>query len=65
MENINKPKCKLIGKNGNIYNLLALAQKALRENGFVEQSTEMRNKIFSCGSYDEALNVIQEYVDVE
>ena len=30
-ENV-KPRCKLINKNGNIFNLLAIASRTLREN---------------------------------
>lgn len=31
-----KPKCPLIGANGNIFNLLGMASRTLRENGLKE-----------------------------
>lgn len=53
-----KPDCKLIGEDGNIFNLMGLAARTLRHNGLAEQATEMTNRIHECGSYDEALGII-------
>lgn len=64
--NLKKPIARLIGENGNIYNLLGIASKALRSAGLDEQAIEMQKKIFSeARSYDEALRIIMEYVEVE
>ncbi len=60
----NKPDCKLIGEDGNIFNLMARASKTLRENGLSEEAKEMRERITSSGSYDEALCIIGEYVNI-
>lgn len=60
----NKPNCKLIGEDGNIFNLMARASKTLRENGLSEDAAEMRERITSSGSYDEALCIIGEYVNI-
>lgn len=59
-----KPKCKLIGKDGNIFNLIAIASRVLRQNDMSEQAQEMQHRIFACGSYEEALSIICEYVEV-
>lgn len=59
-----KPKVKLVGENGNIYNLIGIASKALKKEGLVNEAKEMTDKIFQCSSYDEALSTICEYVDV-
>ena len=59
-----KPDCKLIGEDGNIYNLMGLAARTLRKNGLTEQATEMTERITGCGSYDEALGIIGEYVNI-
>ena len=59
-----KPDCKLIGADGNIYNLMGLAARTLRRNGLTEQATEMTERITGCGSYDEALGIIGEYVNI-
>lgn len=60
----NKPDCKLIGEDGNIFNLMARASRTLRENDLSEEATEMRERITSSGSYDEALCIIGEYVNI-
>ena len=60
----NKPDCKLIGEDGNIFNLMARAARTLRENGLSEEAKEMRERITSSGSYDEALCIIGEYVNI-
>jgi len=60
-----KPACKLIGKNGNIFNLVALATKVLREEGLKEEANELLPRIQAeAKSYDAALNIIAEYVTV-
>ena len=60
----NKPDCKLIGEDGNIFNLMARAARTLRENDLSEEAAEMRERITSSGSYDEALCIIGEYVNI-
>lgn len=62
--NQNKPDCKLIGEDGNIFNLMARAARTLRENNLSEEAKEMRERITSSGSYDEALCIIGEYVKI-
>ncbi len=59
-----KPKCALIGQDGNIFNLVGIASKTLKRNGMHEESKEMSNRVFSSHSYDEALNIIGEYVEI-
>lgn len=59
-----KPDCPLIGQNGNIYNLLGIAAETLREHGRAEQAREMFLRVTQSGSYDAALCVIGEYVNI-
>lgn len=59
-----KPKCALIGQDGNIFNLVGIASKTLKRNGMQEESKEMSNRVFSLHSYDEALSIIGEYVEI-
>ena len=59
-----KPKCALIGKNGNIFNLMGIAARTLKQNDMREQAKEMIERITSSKSYDEALNIIEEYVEI-
>ena len=60
---MDKPKCELIGKDGNIFNLMGIASKTLKRNNMSEEATEMCNRITSSKSYDEALYIISEYVE--
>lgn len=59
-----KPDCKLIGEDDNIFNLMGIASKILRQNGMAEEAVEMRDRIRASGSYDEALCIIGEYVNI-
>jgi hypothetical protein len=59
-----KPDAPLIGADGNIFNLMGIASRTLKDNGMKAEATEMRDRITSSGSYDEALCVIGEYVDI-
>lgn len=59
-----KPKCPLIGADGNIFNLMGIASSTLRRNGMADEAKEMRSRITSSGSYDEALCILGEYVDI-
>ncbi len=59
-----KPDCPLIGEDGNIFNLMGIASRTLREHGMGEQAKEMAERIRAGGSYDEALNIIGEYVNI-
>lgn len=59
-----KPECRLIGQNGNIFNLMGIASKTLKKNGMADEAKEMCDRITSSGSYDEALSIIDEYVEI-
>lgn len=59
-----KPDCPLIGEDGNIFNLMGIASRTLRDHGMPEQAKEMSERIRASGSYDEALNIIGEYVNI-
>lgn len=62
-----KPPCPLVGQNGNIFNLIGLASRTLRQNGMTAEAKEMQNRIMGgdCHSYEEALGIISEYVETE
>ena len=61
-----KPDCQLIGEDGNIFNLIGIAARTLRQNGLDTQAEEMRERIMGgeCRDYSAALNVIGEYVNI-
>ncbi|CCP27477.1 conserved protein of unknown function [Tepidanaerobacter acetatoxydans Re1] len=62
---MDKPKCKLIGEDGNIFNLMGIACRTLRRAGLDTEAKEMVDRITKSKSYDEALVIIMEYVEVE
>ena len=59
-----KPDCPLIGADSNVFNLIGLASQTLKEHGMQEQAREMRDRIYQCQSYDSALCIIGEYVNI-
>ncbi len=59
-----KPDCALIGEDGNIFNLMGIASRTLKENGMDNEAKEMCERVRSSGSYYEALGVIGEYVNI-
>ena len=58
------PDCKPIGEDGNIFNLMGIASRTLRQNGMADEAVEMRDRIRESDSYDEALCIIGEYVNI-
>lgn len=59
-----KPDCALIGKNGNIFNLMGIADRTLKRNNMIDEAKEMCNRIMSSESYEKALSIIEEYVNI-
>jgi len=59
-----KPDCPLVGADGNIFNLMGIASRTLKDNGMNEHAAEMRERITASGSYDAALGIIGEYVNI-
>lgn len=60
-----KPDCPLIGQDGNIFNLMGIASRTLRENGMANQAKEMAKRITEgAQNYNEALCIIGEYVNI-
>lgn len=61
-----KPECKLIGENGNIFNLLSIAVNTLKGHGFRDQAEELKHRVLDgeAQSYHQALAIIGEYVEI-
>jgi len=56
-------KVKLVGEDGNAFNILGKVSKALRRGGYPELADEYKEKAMS-GNYDELLQTTLEYVEV-
>lgn len=62
--NIKKPKVKLTGQDGNVFNLIGICSKALKKEGLYNEAKQMTTECFNAGSYDEALQIMMKYCDV-
>lgn len=63
-EKAQKPDCPLIGQDGNIFNLMGIASRTLKQNGLADQAKEMCDRIHESGDYYKALGIIGEYVNI-
>lgn len=43
---------------------MGIAARTLREHDLKDQAKEMKDRVFACGSYGEALCIIGEYVNI-
>ncbi len=59
-----RPDCELVGNNGNIYFILGMAARTLRENNLADQAKEMLSRAHQSGGYYEALGIVAEYVNI-
>ena len=66
MKKNQKPRVKLVGEDGNVFNLMGICSEALRNAGQSEKAKEMRLKIQATAkSYEEALVIMMDYCEVE
>ena len=59
-----KPKCKLTGTDGNVFALGGRVRGCLVKAGQSEKAKEFTNSLSKCKSYDQALALMSEYVQV-
>jgi len=63
-----KPECKLIGENGNVFNLIAVVRRTLRDNELDQEldafDADLKMIQESGGTYDDVLVLFTDYVDV-
>jgi hypothetical protein len=60
-----RPKCKLSGEDGNVFNIIGSVAKALKKADYEAKAKEFIEKAFNSKSYDAVLVLAQEYVDIE
>ena len=60
-----KPECKLIGEDGNVFNIIGRVSKTLKEFGYKDKADEFKQKVKTeCKSYDEVLRLVMDYVEI-
>ena len=64
MEAKTKIEVKLVGENGNVFNIIGKVAKALERGGHPELAKEYKEKCFKAESYDEVLQLTCQYVEV-
>jgi hypothetical protein len=60
---VKKPKISLIGQDGNVFNLIGIARKALRLQGLGNDKL-MCGRCMAAESYHHVLRIIMEYCEV-
>lgn len=58
-----KVDAQIIGADGNVFNLIGICQKALKKNGYYDEASELISRVTNSHSYDEALQIMCEYVN--
>jgi len=56
---------ELAGHDGNIFAILGRAGRLLKQHGQSKKVEEMNRRVFDSASYNEALEIISEYVHTE
>ena len=64
IEQSEKPKVELVGRDGNAFAILGRVQKALRRAGFRDEAEQFYEEA-SSGDYDHLLATCHRYVDVQ
>jgi hypothetical protein len=59
-----RPVAKMIGQDGNVFNLIGIASRALKKAGKIDEEKEMISRITKAGSYLEALAILTDYVRI-
>lgn len=60
-----KPKCKLVGEDGNVFNIIYLVSIALKKAGYPEIAQEWRKEAMNQSSYDDVLTLFHKFVEAE
>jgi hypothetical protein len=64
-ETHDRPVVKLIGADGNAFNVMGLCKTAARKAGWPKEKIDAMIKDMMSGDYDHLLGVAMEYFDVE
>ena len=56
---------KLVGEDGNVFNIIGKVSRELKRAGFKDEAKQFQDEVFQCKNYDEVLQLVFKYVDVE
>jgi hypothetical protein len=59
-----KPRCRLVGTDGNVFSIIGTVKRALERAGQRERASEFVAKAMQAKSYDAVLALCFDYVDV-
>lgn len=59
---MSKPVAKFSGQNRNVFGLITIASRALKNSDQDKEAKEMTDRVFESASYSEALSIMGEYV---
>jgi len=59
----NKPKCKLVGEDENVFAIIGAVKSALKKAGMPDKAQEFQEKAVSSESYDAVLALTFDYVE--
>ena len=62
---VEKPVVKLIGADGNAFNILGLALRAARQAGWSKEQRDEYQRQATSGDYDHLLSVTMDFFDVQ
>ena len=60
-----KPRCKLIGQDGNVFNVIGIVSQTLKRDGKRQEAKEFVEKAYNASSYNEVLILTMEYIQVD
>jgi len=60
-----KPVCKLVGTDGNVFSIIGKVVQSLRRAGQADKAKEFSDKAMNAGSYSDVLAMTFDYVKVE
>lgn len=58
-----KPRCALVGDDGNALSIMGRVARALKANGYTKAEVEAYHKAATSGDYDHLLRVTMSYVE--
>ena len=64
MTDKNRPNCKLIGTDGNVFSIIGKVSATLKKAGMKDEARDFVNKAFNASSYNAVLVLATQYVRV-